>query len=77
MADINFKFKEDEEDILGRSFAYKISSMMQEPVLQEWLLSGPSKLERFDAMVIAKGLQCLPPNKFNMYIVSKKFKKRL
>ena len=32
MVDINFRFKEDKEDMLGRSFAYEISSVMQEPV---------------------------------------------
>ncbi|KAF6785196.1 zinc protease [Colletotrichum sojae] len=70
MTELNFKFKEKTPSI---DFTSKISSIMQKPLSREWLLSGYSRLRKFDAQLIEKGLACLRPDNFRMTIVSQKF----
>lgn len=68
MGDIDFKFKQKTQ---ASSFASKTAGVMQRPLPREWLLSGTSKLRKYDADLIRKGLDCLRPDNFRMSIVSR------
>jgi insulysin len=68
MADVDFKFKQKTP---ASRFTSKISSVMQKPLPREWLLSGQSRLRRFDANIISQGVDCLRPDNFRMTIVSR------
>ncbi|KAK3333198.1 Metalloenzyme, LuxS/M16 peptidase-like protein [Cercophora scortea] len=68
MADVDFKFKQKTQSY---RFTSKISSVMQKPLPREWLLSGNSKLRKFDAKLIKESLDCLRPDNFKMTIVSR------
>jgi insulysin len=70
MADVDFKFRMKST---ASRFTSKISSVMQKPLPREWLLSGHSKLRKFDAKLIKAGLDCLRPDNFRMTIVSRDF----
>ncbi|TDZ49920.1 putative zinc protease [Colletotrichum trifolii] len=70
MADVDFKFKQKTP---ASRFTSKISSIMQKPLPREWLLSGYSRLRKFDAKLIEEGLACLRPDNFRMTIISQKF----
>ncbi|KAF6824712.1 zinc protease [Colletotrichum musicola] len=70
MADVDFKFKQKMPE---SEFTSEISSIMQKPLPREWLLSGYSRLRKFDAQLIEKGLACLRPDNFCMTFVSQKF----
>jgi insulysin len=67
MADTNFKFK---QKIPAGEFTRQINSEMQQPLPREWLLSGRSKLRKFDAAAILEALEYLQLNNFRMLIVS-------
>lgn len=70
MADVDFKFKQKTP---ASRFTSKISSIMQKPMPREWLLSGQSRLRKFDADLIDQAVACLRPDNFRMTIVSRKF----
>lgn len=70
MADVNFKFKQKTPASL---FTSEISSVMQKPLPREWLLSGQSRLRKFDPELIAKAVECLRPDNFRLRIVSQDF----
>lgn len=68
MADVDFRFRQKTQSL---RFATKISAEMQKPLPREWLLSGRSRLRKFDAKLIKQGLACLRPDNFRMTIVSR------
>jgi insulysin len=70
MADVDFKFKQKTP---ASRFTSKISAVMQTPLPREWLLSGHSRLRKFDPAGIVEGLACLRPDNFRMSIVSQQF----
>ncbi|KUI56296.1 hypothetical protein VP1G_03557 [Cytospora mali] len=70
MADVDFKFKQKTP---ASRFTSKTSSVMQRPLPREWLLSGLSRLRKFDAQLIRKGIECLQPENLRMTIVSRDF----
>ncbi|KAK8092120.1 LuxS/MPP-like metallohydrolase [Apiospora kogelbergensis] len=70
MADVDFKFKQKTP---ASRFTSKIAAVMQKPLPREWLLSGQSRLRKFDAGLIAKGLDCLRPDNFRMTLVSRDY----
>lgn len=46
---------------------------MQKPLPREWLLSGTSRLRKFDPKAIREGIQCLRPENLRMIIVSRDY----
>ncbi|CAJ2509957.1 Uu.00g058570.m01.CDS01 [Anthostomella pinea] len=70
MADVDFKFKQKTP---ASRFTSKISAVMQKPLPREWLLSGQSRLRKFDPALIKKGVELLRPDNFRMTIVSQDF----
>ncbi|GKT43674.1 A-factor-processing enzyme [Colletotrichum spaethianum] len=70
MADHNFNHKEKIREIL---FTYETSIRMQKPLPREWLLSGNSRLRKFDPSLITEALACLRPDNFRLTIVSQTF----
>jgi insulysin len=70
MADVNFRFKQKTP---ASKFTSKISAEMQMPLPREWLLSGHSRLRKFDAEAIKAALEYLRPDNFRMSIVSQDF----
>ncbi|KAI1854932.1 hypothetical protein JX265_002571 [Neoarthrinium moseri] len=70
MADVDFKFKQKTP---ASRFTSKIGSVMQKPLPREWLLSGQSRLRKFDPKLIAKGVEHLRPDNFRMTIISQDF----
>ncbi|TAQ87722.1 hypothetical protein B7494_g3941 [Chlorociboria aeruginascens] len=70
LADVDFRFKQKTP---ASRFTSKISAVMQTPLPREWLLSGHSRLRKFDAARIEEGLACLRPDNFRMSIVSQNF----
>ncbi|KAG4429155.1 hypothetical protein IFR05_015363, partial [Cadophora sp. M221] len=70
LADVDFKFK---QKTLASRFTSKISAVMQTPLPREWLLSGHSRLRKFDSTRIQEGLACLTPDNFRMSVVSQNF----
>ncbi|KAL1868234.1 hypothetical protein VTK73DRAFT_3761 [Phialemonium thermophilum] len=68
MADVDFKFKQKTPP---SRFTSKTSSIMQRPLPREWLLSGNSRLRKFDPEVIRQVIDCLRPDNFRMTIVSR------
>lgn len=70
MADVDFKFKQKTP---ASRFTSKISSVMQRPLPREWLLSGLSRLRKFDPVHIRKGIECLRPENLRMTIISRDF----
>ncbi|KAG9246960.1 Metalloenzyme, LuxS/M16 peptidase-like protein [Calycina marina] len=70
LADVDFKFREKTP---ASRFTSKISSVMQSKLPREWLLSGYSRLRKFDPAKIEEGLVCIRPDNFRMTVVSQKF----
>jgi insulysin len=70
MADVDFRFKQKTP---ASKFTSKISAVMQKPLPREWLLSGHSRLRRFDAAAITAALGYLRPDNFRMSIVCQDF----
>jgi insulysin len=68
MSDIDFKFK---QKTLASDFTSRISSVMQKPLPREWLLSGHSKLRKFDPKSIEDGLARLRPDNLRLTIISR------
>ncbi|TVY81559.1 putative zinc protease, partial [Lachnellula suecica] len=70
LAEVDFKFKQKTP---AERFTSKISAVMQTPLPRQWLLSGHSRLRKFDPARIEEGLACLRPDNFRMTVVSQKF----
>ncbi|CZR61550.1 related to insulysin precursor (metalloendopeptidase) [Phialocephala subalpina] len=70
LADVDFKFRQKTP---ASKFTSKTSAVMQTPLPREWLLSGHSRLRKFDAARIEEGLACIRPDNFRMTVVSQKF----
>lgn len=70
MSDVDFKFKQKTP---ASRFTSKISSVMQRPLPREWLLSGLSRLRKFDPEHIRQGIECLRPENLRMTIISRDF----
>lgn len=70
LADIDFQYKQKTP---ASEFTRKISAVMQKPLPREWLLSGYSRLRKFDAEKISTGLNCLRTDNFRMQISSQTF----
>lgn len=67
MGDVNFRFKQKSP---ASRFTSSISAVMQKPIPRNWLLSGSTKLRRFDSDAIVKATQSLRPDNFRLLIVS-------
>ncbi|XXH05044.1 hypothetical protein Hte_011468 [Hypoxylon texense] len=70
MADVDFKYKQKTP---ASRFTSRISAVMQKPLPRKWLLSGQSRLRKFDPVSIVKGVELLRPDNFRMTIVSQDF----
>lgn len=70
ITDINFKFQQKTPAI---SFTSHVSAEMQEPLPREWLISGFSRLRKFDAQAISDALSYLRPDNFRIILVSQHF----
>lgn len=70
LAEVDFKFRQKSP---ASRFTSKISSVMQTPLPREWLLSGHSRLRKYDPASIKAGIECLRPDNFRMTVVSQKF----
>lgn len=70
LADVDFKFKQKTP---ASRFTSKISSVMQKPLPREWLLSGHSRLRKFDPELIKQGIDRIRPDNFRMTLVSRDF----
>lgn len=70
LAEIEFKFKQKSP---ASKFTSRTSAVMQLPLPREWLLSGDSRLRKFEPELIQKGLSYLRPDNFKLNIVSQSF----
>lgn len=70
MADVDFKFKQKTP---ASRFTSRISGTMQKPLPREWLLSGLSRLRKFDPRAIREGLDCLRPENLRLTIISRDY----
>lgn len=67
IGDVNFRFKQKSPP---SRFTSNVSAIMQKPLPRNWLLSGSSRVRRFDSEGIARAMQCLRPDNFRLLIVS-------
>lgn len=70
MGDVDFKFKQKTR---ASGFTSKLSSIMQKSIPREWLLSGSSRVRKFDPKAIGCAISHLRPDNFRMTIVSQTF----
>ncbi|PBP21540.1 peptidase M16 inactive domain-containing protein [Diplocarpon rosae] len=70
LADVDFKFKQKTP---ASRFTSQIGAVMQTPLPREWLLSGHSRLRKFDPARIQEALACLRPDNFRMMVVSQNY----
>jgi insulysin len=70
MADVDFKFK---QKVPASRFTSRTSSVMQKPIPREWLLSGHSRLRKFDAQAIEHALSTIRPDNMRLGVVSQSF----
>jgi insulysin len=70
IADVNFKFKQKSP---AMRFVMRTSAVMQKPLPRKWLLSGESRLRKFDSKLIQKAINCLRVDNFRITIVSQHF----
>lgn len=70
MADVDFKYKQKTP---ASRFTSKTSSIMQKPLPREWLLSGSSRLRKFEPAWIEQTLKLFEPENLRMNIVSRSF----
>ncbi|KAI1267360.1 peptidase M16 inactive domain-containing protein [Xylariaceae sp. FL1019] len=70
MADVEFKYKQKTP---ASRFTSRIASVMQKPLPREWLLSGQSRLRKFDPATIQSGIELLRPENMRMTIISQDF----
>ncbi|CAP68693.1 uncharacterized protein PODANS_7_6640 [Podospora anserina S mat+] len=68
MADVNFRFMEKSR---AYRFASSVSQRMQKPIPREHLVSGYSKLRRFDPKLIKQALGWLRPDNFFLVVTSR------
>jgi insulysin len=67
MGDVNFRFKQKSP---ASRFTSGVSAVMQKPLPRDWLLSGSTKLRKFDSDAISKSMQFLRPDNFRLMITS-------
>ncbi|KAI9841127.1 MAG: Insulinase (Peptidase M16) [Sclerophora amabilis] len=70
MAEVDFRFKQKSP---ASKFTSRISSVMQNPLPREWLLSGSSLIRKYDPQLINKALDYFKPDNFRLAIVSPDF----
>ncbi|KAI4229441.1 MAG: hypothetical protein L6R36_000895 [Xanthoria steineri] len=70
MTEVDFKFRQKSP---ATSFTSKLSSIMQQPLPRDWLLSGISVIRRFDSQGITKALSYLRADNYRLTLVSQKF----
>lgn len=70
MAEVDFRFQEKSP---ASSFTSGISSVMQQPLPREWLISGTQLIRKFDSEAISKALEWLRSNNYRLTIVSQTF----
>lgn len=69
-AEIEFKYKQKSP---ASRFTSRTSAVMQLPLPRQWLLSGDTKLRKFEPELIKKGLSYLRPDNFRLQVVSQTF----
>ena len=70
MAEVDFRFQQKSP---ASSFTSRLSSVMQKPLPREWLLSGSSRIRKFDSEAITKALSYLRTDNYRLTIVSQQF----
>ncbi|KAI0396882.1 peptidase M16 inactive domain-containing protein [Xylariaceae sp. FL0594] len=70
MGDVEFKFR---QKTAPHRFTTAICSVMQKPLPREWLLSGQSRLRKFDPALIEEDISLLRPDNMRLTIVSRDF----
>lgn len=70
MSDVDFRFQQKSP---ASRFTSRVSSIMQKPLPREWLLSGVSKIRRFDAEGIVQAMKYLREDNFRLMIVSQEY----
>jgi insulysin len=70
MAEVDFRFRQKTP---ASRFTSHTSAVMQKPLPREWLLSGHSRLRKFDPTTIEAGIAMLRPDNFKLLIVSQDF----
>ena len=70
IAEVDFRFKQKTP---ASSFTSKLSSVMQQPLPREWLLSGQRLIRRFDYAAIAEAMSCLRADNYRLTIVSQEY----
>ena len=70
MAEVDFRFKQKSP---ASRFTSRMSSVMQKPLPRSWLLSGLSKIRKFDPTAISQAMQLLRPDNFRMIIVTQDY----
>ena len=67
MGDVNFRFKQKSP---ASRFTSSTSAVMQKPLPRNWLLSGSTKLRRFDPDAVTRSMQYLRPDNFRLMVIS-------
>jgi len=70
IAEVDFKFRQKSP---ASRFTSATSSDMQKTLPREWLLSGTSRLRRFDAKAIVQAMQYLREDNFRLMLVSQEY----
>lgn len=70
LADVEFKFRQKAP--ASRTVSH-LSGVMQEPLPREMLLSGRSRVRKFDPEAIERGLAALTPDNFRFMLVGQDF----
>lgn len=70
MAEVDFKFKQKSP---ASRFTSRLSSVMQKPLPRHLLLSGESKITKFDPKAIVQGMQYLRADNFRLLLVSQDY----
>ena len=70
MAEVDFRFKQKTP---ASSFTSKLSSVMQQPLPREWLLSGQRLIRKFDHAAISEALTYLRADNYRFTIVSQEY----
>lgn len=70
MEDVNFRFRQKSP---ASRFTSSISAVMQKPLPRNWLLSGSTKLRRFDPDAIAKAMEFFRPDNCRLVIISQDY----
>ena len=70
MNEVDFRFKQKTP---ASSFTNRLSSVMQQPLPREWLLSGQRLIREFDEKELAKALSLLRPDNYRITVISQEF----